>query len=625
MTYIIAEIGVNHNGSIEEALTLIHRASEAKVDAVKFQKRDLEALYSSSILEDSNSAEWNFDYLIPMLKDLELSPSDYKRIEAECSKLDLDLIITPMDEKSAEFISTLNLAAIKISSADMTNLGLICKCASFKLPLIISTGMWEYEDIKSCSDFFKKKGFDFSLLLSNSTYPTPYESISLGFLETLKGLAPRVGYSGHERGTFIPCVAVSMGAEIIEKHITLDRLQKGPDHQASLLPHEFSQMVKDIRHTSLSLSTKKHVNQAETLNKQILAKSTCALSDIPIGSTLSKDLVEFRSPGKGIFPHEINKYYGRVLKNNIRSGAYISSEDFENITPINKWNKFNFSKRWGVKCRFHDYLEYKHLESPVIEFHCSETDLNIRFNESNNDSELIVHAPEIMDRELVDICSTDSMIVERSLNIIQRSIDKTLEIAKKWPKAKPKMVVHLGGMSLDLLPPLPMKQNEKMLSLALHNFNKLDFSPDDIDVIPENLPPRPWYLGGQWYQYAFAPPEDMIRFCEETGLKMTYDICHAKLWCSFKNTSLSEYTKKVMPYVSHMHISDATGISGEGIQIFDGEIDFIKTLKGSMAYDFSWVTEIWSGHLHNGSGSYEALQRLDSSFGRKGIKLKESL
>ena len=311
---VIAEIGINHNGSLDTALKLIYKAAEAKVDAVKFQKRSLSDIYSESLLQDSNGAEWNFDYLLPQLEELELSKEDYGVIKETCEDLGLDLIITPMDEESADFVGNLGVSAIKIASPDMTNLNLIKKCGSFGLPLIISTGMWGYEDIKKCVNFYKSNNLSFSLLVANSTYPTPYESIGLKFISQLQKLTPKVGYSGHERGIFIPVAAVALGATIIEKHITLNRSQKGPDHKASLLPSEFFQMVKDIRALELSLGTDKVVNQQEKLNRELFAKSAVALSPLSPGDKLDESMVGFKAPGKGIFPHEISEFYGKEIK-----------------------------------------------------------------------------------------------------------------------------------------------------------------------------------------------------------------------------------------------------------------------------------------------------------------------
>ena len=157
-TYIISEIGVNHNGSLETALALIDASHEAGVDAVKFQKRDLPSIYSKKILDDPNSAEWTFDYLIPLLKECELSHEEYQTIKEKCETLGLDLVITPFDEKSAEFVASLGVVAFKIASADMTNFKLIEKCASYNIPLIISTGMWSEEDIKKCTQRYNKMG-----------------------------------------------------------------------------------------------------------------------------------------------------------------------------------------------------------------------------------------------------------------------------------------------------------------------------------------------------------------------------------------------------------------------------------------------------------------------------------
>lgn len=610
-TYVIAEIGINHNGSLDTALELVKEAHKAGVDAVKFQKRDLSQIYSSKILDDHNSAEWNFEYLIPLLAEFELSHEEFYIINDLCKDLDLDIIVTPMDKKSAEFVSTLGLSAFKIASADMVNLSLIEKCASYNLPLLISTGMWDEADIRQCVDFYKSKNIEYSLLLANSTYPSPYEAIGLKFIDTLKSLSAIVGYSGHERGTFIPIAAAALGARIVEKHITFDKAQEGPDHKASMLPSEFRIMVEDLRNLEKALSKNKNVNQAETLCKEAFAKSAVSLKKLQKGHILTKKDIDFRSPGKGIFEHEISDYLGRELKKEINTGDYISKEDFKTALSINDWKSFDFSKKWGVKCRFHDYDQYKVLKSPVIEFHCSQTDLDIEFNSQNSESELIIHAPEIVDRELVNICSTDESVVKKSLDIIQKSIDKTIEISKGWPLAKPKMVVHLGGMSLNSIKSPDHKQ---MISVAIENFNKLSYDRDEIDIIPENLPGRPWYLGGEWHQYGFGPVDDMIQFCEATGCKITYDICHAQLWCKLNGISLLDYTKKIMPYVSHMHISDATGINGEGIQMFEGEINFDGVFNLAKDYDFTWVTEIWSGHLHNGSGTYKALCDLEQNY-----------
>ena len=611
--YIICEIGINHNGSLDRALRLIEEAHKAHVDAVKFQKRNLKEIYCDDILNDSNSAEWNFDYLIPLLKETELTYEDYRVIRDKCDELELDLIITPFDKSSADFILELGISAFKIASADMTNIELVEQCGISGKPVIISTGMWSKDEIKKCVNIYKEKDIDFALLHAQSTYPSPYETLNLNFINELKDMVKIVGYSGHERGIFIPIASVSMGCQIIEKHITLDKEMTGPDHKASMLPEEWVTMVSDIRMLEIALDGDKSVNQAETLNKELFAKSAVPKSNLLSGHVLKKNDVIFKSPGKGIFPHEIDQFYGKVLNRPVGAHHYISKEDFEDTLEVKDWQEFNFTNQWGFKCRFHDYELYDVLPSHIVEFHCSQNDLELDFKPTINPNThgLIVHAPEIFDRKLFDICSYDKKRVEESRIILEKTIHKTLELAQYFPNVKPSIVVHLGGMSLDIR---EMKETRHLMDNAIKNFKGFEQYKDSVDILPENLPSRPWYFGGEWYQHGFASAEDMIYFCQYYDLKITYDVCHALLYCNNHGKDIVDYTKKIMPFAKHVHISDAQGINGEGLQIGNGDMDFDRVFEAMKGYEFSWVTEIWSGHLHNGSGSYKALQILNDKY-----------
>ena len=288
-TYVIAEIGVNHNGDLDSALELMRISARAGVDAVKFQKRSLKQIYTPKLLNNPNSAEWSFQYLLPQLKQLELTEKDYLIIDQYAKELELDLIITPFDLESAEFIPHLSLAAIKIASADMTNLPLLEYVSKQKIPIIISTGMWTDKQIRNTAQFIKKLTTKYALLHCQSTYPAPFESINLSYLNILKNLAPIVGYSGHERGISVCLAAIGMGAKIIEKHITLDRDQKGPDHRASLEPQEFESLVEEIKIVEKSLGLgKKIVKSAEILNREVFAKSLTANKNLSSGHVLIK-------------------------------------------------------------------------------------------------------------------------------------------------------------------------------------------------------------------------------------------------------------------------------------------------------------------------------------------------
>ena len=611
--YVIAEIGINHNGSLTTALELINYAHEAGVDAVKFQKRNINNIYNKKILDDPNSGEWNIEYLIKELKELEFGKSEYDIIYNKCKELKLDLIITPFDIESVDFVLQYNVVAFKNASCNMNNYKLLDYIATKNLPVLISTGMWNDNEIQEATMYFKSKNINYTLLLANSTYPCPYEDININYIHTLKKYSNVVGYSGHERGNFIPIAVAALGAKIIEKHITLDKTQVGLDHKASMEPAEWKEMVKNLRLLEKSMGNKKVVNQAEMLAKQSFCLSPYAIRDISIGEKFNQNMFELLAPGKGLLQNQLVNYMNKEIKIPIKNGDCISHSFFEVTTLIKDWQIGNFKKKWGVKCRFHDFLEYSILSSPVIEFHCSQKDIYDSVTGiASNSSQLVVHAPELVDRMLVDICSDNEEQVKKSLDILQHTINKTIKLSKNF-KGTPKLVVHFGGMCLNSCDCCDEKKELlKMYNNSIKNFKKLNYDPAKIEILPENLPPKPWYLGGEWNQYGFMEENYMIDFCKEFNLKMTYDICHAKLYCNYMKKDIVEYTKKIKKYISHVHISDTIGINGEGVQINEGDTDFLSIFQELEDVDFSWVTEIWAGHTNNGAGCYKSMKLLES-------------
>ena len=608
--YIIAEIGINHNGDIATALTLIDAAAAAGVDAVKFQKRDLDQIYTKALLDNPNSQEWSLAYLLPQLKILELSENDYQRIRKKCADLGLELIITPFDERSADFVAKLDVAAFKIASADLVNYPLVTKCSGFGKPLIMSTGMWTQAEIFTCVNWYEKNlpSKEFALLLANSTYPSSYGDLGLPLIPWLANLhtARVTGYSGHEPGIFIPIAAVAYGARIVEKHITLDPLQQGPDHKASLTPKEFKEMVANIRDLQKAMAKEKTVSQSERLAKEVFAKSTIAVKDLAAGTKLSAHDFQFKSPGKGLFPHEVADYLGSELKRFVPKDGYISKFDFQEEMKIKDWTIPAFSRDWGVKCRFHDYDEYMQCRPKVIEFHTTQEDFAIDFKGASADTQLIIHAPEFSAKQLIDLCSSDPAVAALSVNVLQKTIDYTLDLAKRFPKKKPKIVAHLGGMSQSLLE----NPFAEMLSRAVDNFKKLRFNASDVDFLPECLPSNPAYFGGYWHQYGFMRAEDMTAFCQQFGLKMCFDTSHAAMYCNDYGKELTDYTRTIKPYISHLHISDAKGSHSEGLQIGEGAVAFADIFTLLKDITFTWVPEPWSGHLYKGQGFYTSLRKL---------------
>ena len=306
-TYIIAEAGVNHNGQLDLALKLCDAAKEAGVDCVKFQTWQTEkivtrkaekATYQS---ENTNNAEESqFD----MLKKLELSYEDFRLVQEHCNKIGIDFLSTPDEEYSLAFLmNELHLPLIKIGSGEVTNIPYLRQMASYHKPIILSTGMATLAQVAMAYDTLIAAGAPMvSLLHCTTNYPCPKNEVNLRAMQTMKeAFKCTVGYSDHTMGTEIPIAAVAMGAEIIEKHFTLDRSMDGPDHKASLEPHELKYMVDCIRNIEVALGDGiKRPNPSEVEISKVVLKSIVAKVPINKGETLTANNMTIKRAGSGI-------------------------------------------------------------------------------------------------------------------------------------------------------------------------------------------------------------------------------------------------------------------------------------------------------------------------------------
>ena len=329
--FIIAEAGINHNGSLNIAKKLIDVAAESGADAVKFQKRDLNSLYQKKLVENPNLDSQGLETLMNVLKKVELSDSEYKELINYCKQNGILFLCTPWDKKSVDFLEKLNVPAYKISSADMTNFPLLKYVASKKKPMMISTGMSHFDEIKLTVDFLNKLRADFMLMHCNSTYPAPFKDLNLNFIKTLKDtFHVPVGYSGHERGVAISSMAAAIGANAIERHLTLDRTMPGPDHAASIEPQGLARLVKYIRTFEISLGNgKRNFTRGEGLQREVLGKSLIAIKDIKAGQVISEDMVDAKSPGRGLSPQLISVLVGKKAKRDIKSDEFFIEEDLK--------------------------------------------------------------------------------------------------------------------------------------------------------------------------------------------------------------------------------------------------------------------------------------------------------
>ena len=447
-TYIIAEIGINHNGDEEIARLCIDAAVEAKVDAVKFQKRHLPSLYLEDVLEHPEKYEQNFQYMIPLLKRVELSSESCRRLKAYCDEQGIDFLCTPFDTISADFLEEIGVAAYKIASADLTNRQLLAHVAEFGKPMILSTGMSSWREVERAVRRMEELKANFALLHCRSVYPVWPRDINLQMINRLRQFGVPVGYSGHEVGITVPLVAASMGANIVEKHLTLDRNQEGPDHKVSLEPYEFKRLVRDIRVADQAMGKeKRYLLRGEVLNRELFAKSLIATRDIVPGTVIMSDMVSVRGPGKGLAPDREEELIGAVAVRHIPAGGYYIEEDLKDEKETFSTN--GFRNDWGLIARFTDYEEMLAYSPKALEFHLAERDFDIAFQpEKGIGSKLIVHVPEYLGERLMDLCSADEAIREASVELVVKTIRLAQSIALDF-SGRPKVIAHPGAMSLQ--------------------------------------------------------------------------------------------------------------------------------------------------------------------------------
>ena len=313
--YIIAEAGVNHNGSKELAYKLIDAAKKAGVDCIKFQTFKAENLVSHNAAKaDYQKDTTGEGSQIDMLKKLELSYDDFVDLKKYCDKEGICFLSTPFDFESINFLNGLDMPFWKIPSGEITNLPYLVALAKTKKPVVMSTGMCRMNEIEEAMRVLKDNGTpSIKLLHCNTEYPTPYEDVNLNSMKTMAdAFDVEVGYSDHTKGIEVPVAAVALGATIIEKHFTLDRNMEGPDHKASLEPDELAQMVSSIRHIEKALgSADKKPSPSEMKNIEVARKSIVASTHISAGDVFTENNLTVKRPGSGISPMRWNEVLGQ--------------------------------------------------------------------------------------------------------------------------------------------------------------------------------------------------------------------------------------------------------------------------------------------------------------------------
>lgn len=620
-TFIIAEIGNNHQGSLEMAKDLIDEAKDSGADCVKFQMRNMDSLYGKSHKEGSSAEDLGSQYTLNLLSKYQLSNQDLFKAFDYAYEREIVPLCTPWDIKSLLDLESYGMEAYKIASADFTNRLLLDSVIQTGKPMFCSTGMSSEDEISSTVKFLNEKGANFVLLHCNSTYPAPFKDINLSYLKTLKDYSDNViGYSGHERGASIPIAAVALGARVIEKHFTLDKNLEGNDHKVSLLPEEFKSMVENIRQVELALTPKalRTLSQGEMINRQVLGKSIYVKDHMKIGDKITADKLGVKSPGTGIPPYKLDNIIDEILVKDIESGSILTQSHLSGLED--KKSVYKFNRPFGIPVRYHDFEKLtENTKLDFVEFHLSSDDLSLNPNDYINKERsqkigCAVHAPELFPKDhVLDLASFDDAYRGNSVEYLSLVLESTKQINDLFPLTKkPVLILNAGGWSENNF--IEEDSKQKKYELIRDSLDSVSEIAKDINICIQTMPPFPWHLGGQRYHNLFVDPNEIKSFCNETGHNICLDISHSIMACNYYGWSIEDFIKLVSPFTCHIHISDSEGQDGEGVQMGKGEVNFAQLAKllNEHTAGVQFIPEIWQGHHDNGQGFWSALGFLEN-------------
>lgn len=342
-TYIIAEIGINHNGSMEIAKQLISESAKAGVDAVKFQKRT-----AKSIMVENNINKNPIGYLSKSVNDIstdqpkygswsypdlrvELSEDNFKELQQYSQNLNVEFFASPWDEESLDFLLSIKVNLLKIPSVEITNHQFLEKFSKTNLPIILSTGTANMENIDKALEILSRGNSEIMLLQCTSAYPSVYNEIDLNVISTfLEKYDNIIGYSGHEPGIHIPVASVAMGARIVEKHVTLNKKMNGTDHAASIDMNELKEMVRCIREVEMAFGSKikkKYSSENPLIN--VLGKCLVTTRKIQAGTIITEDMITTKGPFVGIPAANYYDIIGKKILKNKEQDQTLVEEDIQ--------------------------------------------------------------------------------------------------------------------------------------------------------------------------------------------------------------------------------------------------------------------------------------------------------
>ena len=599
---VIAEIGINHEGSLSIAQDLIEAAIKSGVDAIKFQYRNLGNTYAlkNEIGDEILSEEISRNYL---------SVNDILEMTKFAQKCNIMVGISFFDVGDVlDFEEKIEIFDFfKIPSAEITNLVLINKLVSFNKYVLISTGTADEATLKY--SLSRIKGDNWLPLHCISNYPTASYNSKLGYIQHLRNAWNRpVGYSSHDSNWSINCAAVLLGAQVIERHITLNKDSKGLDHTSSSTPNEFELIVDFIKNKDKFLSgcSDRVPNQGELLNLQNLGRSFYAVKNLPAGSKVLPKDFKYLSPKVGFGFELFMGTESPVLVKDIKVGEVLTPFHVKNRKSLSKKAiDFSNSINVGLPVRLHDFTGIDkafHLQN--YEFHLSYGEIsNLKdFNDFNKNANYTIHLPDYCSaNQLMDPFSLDESQKEKSNKLVK----ETLKFANKISDIIGKRVGVVGSFSV-------VNSNLEQFYSNYSNLLAKNTS-QNVNLVMQWLPPIAWYFGGSVELKVVNKFLD-IAYLLEHEINIVMDTSHLFMGKNYYGFNEFEIVEKLKSQISWFHISGASGIDGEGRGFATLNQSERKLMSAILKSDKIKIIEVWQGHLDNYYGFQNAIENLYKEF-----------
>ena len=604
--FLIAEIGINHEGKYQIAERLIKAAALSGAHGIKFQYRNLKNAYADGPRQIGD------EILLKEITKNYLSPAEVMLLAEYAHKLNIKAGISFFDESDLDdFGKDLpSFDFFKAPSVELTNTNLINRMLRLEKPVYVSLGCQDEYAIEQAFGSFE--GNNWIALHCVSNYPVSLHNAKLGYLRHMAEKWDRpFGYSSHDDNWEACLIAMALGASVIERHITFDKHAQGLDHSTSSTPDEFKKISLFAENFRLLLSGDgpRVPNQGEMLNLQNLGRSYYAKDNIGLGENVTLNKLVFRAPRIGFGKIEMDEFIGCAPILPIRAGAVLSRSSFVKREGVSEAAiEYARSNTIGIPVRLHDLAAIEN-KFPVgaYEFHLSFGEVlgTLASDQFSRKHKYSIHLPDyINSTQLMDPFSTDRQQAEDSQHILKRTVDFAMALQERTGRSVP-VVGSFSIVNSDLR---QFYEQHATLLLA--------YQEQGVSILPQWLPPIAWYFGGSVKLNAMNQERD-VEYIQQYRLPICMDVCHLFMGDSLYNFSAKTMTETLRPYISHVHIADAKGIDGEGMHFGEGDPMNLPVIESVIGIDCMKVIEVWQGHLDEGAGFAKALTSLWSLFGKK--------